>query len=96
MELPDDRPVVADDIRALRISAAVRGYRMTEVDWLLDQFAQTLDERDEEIAALRAAHRRARRRVRTRRRPATADADRRGDARRAPTTGEEGRPRCLS
>jgi DivIVA domain-containing protein len=54
VELPDDRPVVAEDIRALRISVAVRGYRMTEVDWLLDQFAQTLDERDAEIAALRA------------------------------------------
>jgi DivIVA domain-containing protein len=54
VELPDDRPVVADDIRALRISVAVRGYRMTEVDWLLDQFAQTLDERDDQIAALRA------------------------------------------
>ena len=53
-ELPDDRPVVADDIRALRISVSVRGYRMTEVDWLLDQFASTLDERDEQIAALRA------------------------------------------
>jgi DivIVA domain-containing protein len=54
MELPDDRPVVGDDIRALRIAPAVRGYRMTEVDWLLDQFAQTLDERDEEIARLRS------------------------------------------
>jgi DivIVA domain-containing protein len=54
VELPDDRPVTAEDVRALRISVAVRGYRMTEVDWLLDQFAQTLDERDEEIAALRA------------------------------------------
>jgi DivIVA domain-containing protein len=54
VELPDDRPVVADDVRALRISVAFRGYRMTEVDWLLDQFAQTLDERDAEIAALRA------------------------------------------
>lgn len=54
MELPDDRPVTGDDIRALRISPAVRGYRMTEVDWLLDQFAQTLDERDQEIAALRS------------------------------------------
>ena len=53
MELPDDRPVVGDDIRALRISPAIRGYRMTEVDWLLDQFAQTLDERDQEIAELR-------------------------------------------
>src|ERR671938_532722 len=54
VELPEDRPVVGDDVRALRISVAVRGYRMSEVDWLLDQFAQTLDERDEEIAALRA------------------------------------------
>jgi DivIVA domain-containing protein len=54
VELPDDRPVAADDIRALRMSVAFRGYRMTEVDWLLDQFAQTLDERDAEIAALRA------------------------------------------
>jgi DivIVA domain-containing protein len=54
VELPDDRPVAGDDIRALRISPAVRGYRMTEVDWLLDQFAQTLDERDREIAQLRA------------------------------------------
>jgi DivIVA domain-containing protein len=55
VELPDDRPVVGDDIRALRISVAFRGYRMTEVDWLVDQFAQVLDERDTEIAELRAA-----------------------------------------
>ena len=44
----------ADDVRALRISVAFRGYRMTEVDWLLDQFALVLDERDAEIAALTA------------------------------------------
>ena len=54
VELPDDRPVVGEDVRGLRISVAFRGYRMTEVDWLLDQFAQTLDERDQEIAELRA------------------------------------------
>ena len=53
VELPDDRPVVADDVRALRISVAFRGYRMTEVDWLLDQFAQVLDERDAQLAELR-------------------------------------------
>jgi DivIVA domain-containing protein len=52
VELPDDRPVTADDIRALRISAAFRGYRMSEVDWLLDQFALVLEERDAEVAAL--------------------------------------------
>lgn len=54
VELPDDRPVVADDLRGLRIAVTARGYRMVEVDWLLDQLAQTLDERDAEIAALRA------------------------------------------
>ena len=54
VELPDDRTVVGDDVRALRISVAFRGYRMTEVDWLLDQFAQVLDDRDAEIAHLRA------------------------------------------
>ena len=54
VELPDDRPVTGDDVRDLRISVAARGYRMTEVDWLLEQFADALDERDAEIASLRA------------------------------------------
>jgi DivIVA domain-containing protein len=54
VELPDDRPVVSEDLRALRISVAFRGYRMTEVDWLIDQLAQTLDERDKELEELRA------------------------------------------
>ena len=54
VELPDDRAVTGDDIRDLRISVAARGYRMTEVDWLLEQFADALDERDAEIASLRA------------------------------------------
>ena len=54
VELPDDRPVRGDDVRDLRISVAARGYRMTEVDWLLEQFADALDERDAEIASLRA------------------------------------------
>jgi DivIVA domain-containing protein len=54
VELPDERPVVSDDIRALRISVAFRGYRMSEIDWLLDQLAATLDERDAEIVALRS------------------------------------------
>jgi DivIVA domain-containing protein len=54
VELPDDRPVTADDIRDLSISVAARGYRMSEVDWLLEQFAEALEERDAEIASLRA------------------------------------------
>jgi DivIVA domain-containing protein len=75
MELPDDRLVVGDDIRALRISPAVRGYRMTEVDWLLDQFAQTLDERDQEIAELRARLVAAREAARREREDAAAPAE---------------------
>jgi DivIVA domain-containing protein len=54
VELPDDRPVLGDDVRALRLSVAVRGYRMSEVDWLLEQLAEAIDERDLEIASLRA------------------------------------------
>ena len=53
VELPDERPVTGDDVRALQISPAFRGYRMSEVDWLLDQFAQALDDRDAVIAELR-------------------------------------------
>jgi DivIVA domain-containing protein len=52
--LPGDRPITGDDVRALQLSVNVRGYRMSEVDWLLDQFAAVLEERDEEIATLRA------------------------------------------
>ena len=52
--LPGDRAVTGDDVRALQLSVTARGYRMSEVDWLIDQFATVLDERDAEIAALRA------------------------------------------
>jgi DivIVA domain-containing protein len=55
VELPDDRPILGDDVRALRLTPAFRGYRMSEVDWLIDQFAQILDERDAELAALRGS-----------------------------------------
>ena len=89
VELPDDRPVTPDDVRALRISAAFRGYRMTEVDWLLDQFALVLEERDAEIAALTArlaAH------------PAAADPEKDDDSAGAadepPAPDEEEQPRA--
>lgn len=62
VELPDDRPVVGDDVRALQVSVAVRGYRMSEVDWLLDQLARTIDEHDVQIARLSAELRWARER----------------------------------
>jgi DivIVA domain-containing protein len=94
VELPDDRPVVGDDVRALRMSVAFRGYRMTEVDWLLDQFAQALDERDAEIATLRAGSARslhgAHAAGRSARSADVQDTDPEGVP--VPGTDEEGRP----
>jgi DivIVA domain-containing protein len=55
VELPDGRPVRGDDVRELRLSVVLRGYRMAEVDWVLDRLACQLDHRDQEIARLRAA-----------------------------------------
>ena len=52
VELPEDRAVTGDDVRGLRLTVTARGYRMTEVDWLVDQLAGALEERDAEIAAL--------------------------------------------
>ena len=52
--VPRDGVLAAEDLRSVRFSLAFRGYRMSEVDWLLDQFALVLEERDAEIAALTA------------------------------------------
>lgn len=54
VELPDDRPVAGEDVRALRLSVVARGYRMGEVDWVLEQLAVSLEERDRELAELRS------------------------------------------
>ena len=43
-----------DDLRALKLSVALRGYRMDEVDWLLDRLSEQVDTRDREIARLRS------------------------------------------
>ena len=43
--LPGDRPVTGDDLRALRFNTALRGYRASEVDALIDRLAAQLDER---------------------------------------------------
>jgi DivIVA domain-containing protein len=37
--VPSDRPIGADDLRRIRFSIAFRGYRMSEVDALLDRLA---------------------------------------------------------
>jgi DivIVA domain-containing protein len=50
--LPGDRPPDAADIEALRFSVVLRGYRMLEVDWVLDQLSEALREKDRQITAL--------------------------------------------
>ena len=54
VELPEDRLAGGDDLRALKLSVALRGYRMDEVDWLLDRLSEQVDTRDREIARLRS------------------------------------------
>jgi DivIVA domain-containing protein len=57
--VPADRPLTGRDLRAVRFPLALRGYRMAEVDALLERLASELDERaldahgveDEEAAA---------------------------------------------
>jgi DivIVA domain-containing protein len=55
--LPDDRAVRAEDVNTLRIGVGLRGYRMDEVDDVLDVLADELTRRDEEIAELRGEER---------------------------------------
>ncbi len=45
--VPADGPLTASDLRAVRFSTAVRGYRMSEVDALLDRLAAELDPRED-------------------------------------------------
>ncbi len=44
--VPADGPLRAEDLRRVRFSLAFRGYRMSEVDTLLDRVARQLDEGD--------------------------------------------------
>jgi len=50
--LPGDRPPNAGDIDELRLSVVLRGYRMLEVDWVLDRLREALSEKDRQIAEL--------------------------------------------
>lgn len=52
--LPEDRPLVPADLGAVNLGVGFRGYRMDEVDELLDRIALELAERDERIAELEA------------------------------------------
>jgi DivIVA domain-containing protein len=48
-------PVGAADVDQVRFSLGLRGYRMDEVDAVLDRLREEIRERDEELAAWRAA-----------------------------------------
>ncbi|MFG2223713.1 DivIVA domain-containing protein [Streptomyces sp. NPDC048644] len=53
--LPPERPVVRADVDAVRLPVTVRGYRMNDVDDVLDRLGAELAERDARIAELEAA-----------------------------------------
>ena len=48
VRLPVDRPITGNDLRDLRFNTAVRGYRASEVDALIDLLASQLDEERED------------------------------------------------
>jgi DivIVA domain-containing protein len=50
--LPEDRTLRADDVTHARFSLAFRGYRMSEVDAVLDRLAFELNQRDARIEQL--------------------------------------------
>ncbi|RBM11858.1 DivIVA domain-containing protein [Streptomyces sp. PT12] len=53
--LPGDRPVAPADVVRVRLPVAPRGYRMAEVDDVLDRLAAELAERDARITELETA-----------------------------------------
>jgi DivIVA domain-containing protein len=48
VRLPADRPVTGEDLRGLRFTTAVRGYRADEVDALIDRLAAQLDDQPDQ------------------------------------------------
>lgn len=46
--VPADRELSGDDLRRMRFTTTVRGYRMSEVDELLSRLARELEEREAE------------------------------------------------
>jgi DivIVA domain-containing protein len=57
LDLPVDRPVGQADLAAVRFPTALRGYRMSVVDDLLDRVGAELAARDARIAELEAGAR---------------------------------------
>ena len=52
LALPDDRPLDGDDVDGVRFAVGLRGYRMDEVDDVLDRLAVEAQERDARIDEL--------------------------------------------
>src|SRR5882724_2676494 len=48
--------VTGSDVDAVKFTQTLRGYRTSEVDWVLDRLGQELDLLRGELAAVRAAH----------------------------------------
>jgi DivIVA domain-containing protein len=44
VRVPADRPLTAEDLRRVRFTTAFRGYRMSEVDSLLDRLGAELEQ----------------------------------------------------
>jgi DivIVA domain-containing protein len=48
--------VTGADVDAVKFTQTLRGYKTSEVDWVLDRLGQELDTLRGELAAVRAAH----------------------------------------
>jgi DivIVA domain-containing protein len=48
--------VTGDDVDAVKFTQTLRGYKTSEVDWVLDRLGQELDLLRGQLAAVRAAH----------------------------------------
>ena len=51
-ELPDHH-ITADDVRKIRFALALRGYRMSDVDWTLERLGDRIEELRREVAQLK-------------------------------------------
>ncbi len=54
LALPEDRPLAKADVDDVRFAVGLRGYRMDEVDEVLDRLADEVSTRDARIAELEA------------------------------------------
>ena len=48
--------VTGDDVDGVKFTQTLRGYKTSEVDWVLDRLGQELDLLRGQLAAVRAAH----------------------------------------